>query len=346
MNRIEHQHSRQREKKRKLDDVVDLQNRIMTTKSKTECLVTPPLKKSSYSYWNSSNAILLFNPIAGESVVSCLIRREELLRGATFDDDILLSLVSDIKDINELTSKQKENIRNQCLYLRKSYELAIQHMNKLTWKECCKLAIDELGDDGIYFVKNEKTVRRWHTQFRKCELFFTPNNRNEREPKLFSFFPDSKTQIVRYCTSQVNLGCLSTELVKSQIKNVIIPRCYQDLLEEAGEENRGNMPLYNKLLHMLDLSNVSMSTVWRWLVYLGYKYDENKKSYYTDGHEREDVVKDRNERFLIKYFTAERRAHRWVQLDEKVAIEMEQNDPTFPKNCSHQYNCVDSLVQK
>ena len=102
------------------------------------------LKKSSYSYWNSSNAILLFNPIAGESVISCLIRREELLRGATFDDDILLSLLSDIKDTNELTSKQKENIRNQCLYLRKSYELAIQHMNKLTWKECCKLAIDEL----------------------------------------------------------------------------------------------------------------------------------------------------------------------------------------------------------
>ena len=111
---------------------------------------------------------------------------------------------------------------------------------------------------------------------------------------------------------QVNLGSLSTELVKSQIKNVIIPRCYQDLLEEAGAENKGNMPLYNELLHMLDLSNVSMSTVWRWLVYLGYKYDENKKSYYTDGHEREDVVKDRNKRFLIKYFIAERRAHRWV----------------------------------
>ena len=71
---------------------------------------------------------------------------------------------------------------------------------------------------------------------------------------------------------------------------------------------------------MLDLTNMSMSTVWRWLVYLGYKYDENKKYYYTDGHEREDVVKDRNEQFLIHYFIAERRAHRWVQLDYIVAI--------------------------
>ena len=70
----------------------------MTTKSKTQCLDTLPLKHNSYSYWNIYNAILLFNPIAGESVINFVIRREELLRRGTFDDDILLSLVSDIKD--------------------------------------------------------------------------------------------------------------------------------------------------------------------------------------------------------------------------------------------------------
>ena len=40
-------------------------------------------------------------------------------------------------------------------------------MNNLTWKECCKLAIDELGDNWIFFLKNETTVRKWHIQFRK-----------------------------------------------------------------------------------------------------------------------------------------------------------------------------------
>jgi hypothetical protein len=35
---------------------------------------------------------------------------------------------------------------------------------------------------------------------------------------------------------------------------------------------------------------------------MGYKYDENRRCYYTDGHEREDVVKDRNKRFLVEYF--------------------------------------------
>ena len=33
-------------------------------------------------------------------------------------------------------------------------------MNKVTWKECCKLAIDELGDDGNSFTKNEKNYAK------------------------------------------------------------------------------------------------------------------------------------------------------------------------------------------
>ena len=126
-----------------MDDVVDLQNKIITTKSKTECFDTLQLKQNSYSYWNSSNATLLLNHNAGGCVIHCLIRREELLRRCTCDNDILLSLVSDITDISEISSKQKKNIRQKCLHLRKSYELAGQHINRLTWKECCTLAIDE-----------------------------------------------------------------------------------------------------------------------------------------------------------------------------------------------------------
>jgi hypothetical protein len=70
---------------------------------------------------------------------------------------------------------------------------------------------------------------------------------------------------------------------------------------------------------MLDLKRVSPNTAWRWLQWMGYKYDKNRRCYYTDGHEREDVVKDRNKRFLVEYFKLERRAHRWVQLTEEKA---------------------------
>ena len=55
-----------------------------------------------------------------------------------------------------------------------------------------------------------------------------------------------------------------------------------------------------------------------------YKYDENRRCYYTDGHEREDVVKDRNKCFLVEYFKLEQRAHPWVQLTEEKANELEE----------------------
>ena len=80
-----------------------------------------------------------------------------------------------------------------------------------------------------------------------------------------------------------------------------------------------------------------MSTVWQWLKYLGYHYDKNKTSHYTDGDARDNVVDNRNNSFLIDYFKAERRTHRWVQADSKVAIEIEKTDDTFLRNCSYDY---------
>ena len=65
MDRVNNQHTRQRTKKRKLDDVVDMENRIMANQSKTEGFGTLPLTQYCYSYWSSSNVILLFNTIVG-----------------------------------------------------------------------------------------------------------------------------------------------------------------------------------------------------------------------------------------------------------------------------------------
>ncbi len=40
-------------------------------------------------------------------------------------------------------------------------------------------------------------------------------------------------------------------------------------------------------------------------------YDKNAKIYYTDGHEREDVKKDRNECFLGYYYNYKLRCYRF-----------------------------------
>ena len=87
------------------------------------------------------------------------------------------------------------------------------------------------------------------------------------------------------------------------------------MISEGGEGAVNNLPTYNELLHILHLKTMSYSTTRRWLKYLGFNYDENKRSYYTDEHEREDVVIDRNERFLVKYCEFELRTYRWVQIN-------------------------------
>ena len=61
-----------------------------------------------------------------------------------------------------------------------------------------------------------------------------------------------------------------------------------------------------------------------------YSYDEIKCTYYTDGHERHDVVEDRNNRFLHEYFNHEIRCHRWVQLSRKEAKELHKKTQGFP----------------
>ena len=61
-------------------------------------------------------------------------------------------------------------------------------------------------------------------------------------------------------------------------KKVALCWCHDDLLMEAGDVNKHNMPTYDELLHMLDLKSICISTVWRWMVYLGYQYDENNRS--------------------------------------------------------------------
>ena len=53
-------------------------------------------------------------------------------------------------------------------------------------------------------------------------------------------------------------------------------------------------PSYNEFLNTIKLKTVSCNTVNRWMNFLGYGYDKHKKLYYTDGHERKDVVNDVN----------------------------------------------------
>ena len=63
--------------------------------------------------------------------------------------------------------------------------------------------------------------------------------------------------------------------------------------------------------------------------FLGYVYSETKKTYYTDGHEREDVIKNRDYRFLEAYFEYEQRCHRLIHIKKQDTILLGKKHPTF-----------------
>ena len=290
------------------------------------------------NYFESPEARLLFNPIPEETVLECIERRIELLSDASLDDDVLIKLVANVDSNSFLTSKQREKLRTQCIYLKEVYEIAVNHMNNITWKECCAKSIDQVARNiGKRMIKNEKTIRRWNIIFRKQELLEVSNARKSREPKLFVFFPETQEKMSKYCNKLIKDGGLSCELVCAELQNNIVPGCYEKLLNEAGD-NRELMPSYIEILSMCDLTSISISTVWNWMQYLGFKYSENLKCYYNDGHEREDVVKDRNDRFLVEYFKLERRCYRWVQLTKQEAENLEATIDNFPKHCYYEFN--------
>ena len=84
--------------------------------------------------------------------------------------------------------------------------------------------------------------------------------------------------------------------------------------------------LTEEILPFLGLNKTSISerTARRWLVRLGWRRTRLKKGIYMDGHEREDVVKYRNETFLPLIAELERCMVKWV---EKENGEFERIEP-------------------
>ncbi len=91
--------------------------------------------------------------------------------------------------------------------------------------------------------------------------------------------------------------------------------------EDENEDATGeevNQTIKDCILKAYLDSPISLTTTWRWLCRLGFHYDNRKKSFFVDGHERPDVVFRRNE-FCSKYLSnLEPRTHRWIQVTKET----------------------------
>ena len=92
---------------------------------------------------------------------------------------------------------------------------------------------------------------------------------------------------------------LTCEIAANYIKTKIVPKIYETYLEDC--QSYYNQPTSKEFLLSFGIKSIAITTAWRWLSYVGFNFDERKKTYFTDKHKSEENIKYR-EKFIEKYF--------------------------------------------
>ncbi len=275
------------------------------------------------SWWDTGDAIRYFGAIDGEvSPMEAVVERiARLQRGYTTATG--WKLVIDDFDQQELCSRHEAfSFQLKCRYVSLALRYAVEDMPSKTWLGCCSEAIDSIYRmDGVAHVKNKETVSRWHLAFRRNnEAFPNPHviGMKTSLPPLLDRNPEVKQSIMEY--AKQNLNDLSAELIYSYLHEVALPA----LLNDRRAELVNPTLTMEQLLEENQLTKLSMTTVFRWMGRLGFKYETRRKTYYVDGHEKPETKKYRKT-MVSQYLKSELCMHRWIQLPviELKALEVE-----------------------
>ncbi len=184
-------------------------------------------------------------------------------------------------------------------------------MPKKTWLECCQDELDSLNyADGMSHIKNRETLSRWHLAFRRNnEAFPNPHVHSNKTslPPLLDRNRELGRSIIQY--AKQNLNELSAELLYSYVHEIALPA----LLDERRAELADESFTMEQLLRENQLTKVSITTIFRWMRRLGFKYEVCQKCYYVNGHEKPETKKYRKT-MVSEYLKCELRMHRWIQL--------------------------------
>ncbi|KAI2492861.1 hypothetical protein MHU86_21674 [Fragilaria crotonensis] len=318
----------------------------------------------SSSYWPSSpEAYYLFRPrgyerssssVASETPQEALERRIQVLRSVHDNEDSWRNVVVGRDADNICTKAEIAGMRQRSTFLCCAYQLALENMNRWTWQDCCREACKRLNSLGMNQATFYKTIAEWNGVFRSLEGFPHPNpyvQCGKRPlPRVLEIFPTAKEQIVAYAVK--NLATLTIEAVHDFIVSTVIPRLagvwkkdgevatagianntstagVEEDVRDADAPVSINEQLISSFLKAHRLESLSFTTAWRWMRLLNFKYDARRKSFYVDGHERDDVVETRKE-FCKRYLTElEPYCKRWVQVPKSEATTITDLDITL-----------------
>ena len=279
-----------------------------------------------WSFWDDKKIIDLFVPRDGETVDETLEWRIERLQLVINESDgYKLVLPGDGDPNNEYKHNEIESIRQKATFLRLAYLLALENMPVgWTWRNCCDKAVSHLQALAGFENGSGQMVEQWNCLIRDHNTFPHTNHflatGVPREPLLFEVFPEAKGRLLNFAT--VNIKRFSIELIQKYFSTTLLPSLltkYNETMRDEANESPMEMDEFHFfILGMSYSEEVSLSTISRYLDCLGYCFDVREKTYYVDGHEREDVVKARVE-YIKWYLANERRCYRWVQLKEDEA---------------------------
>jgi hypothetical protein len=304
------------------------------------------------SYWTSTEARKLFRPLPSETtVLDALNNQIKILHSANKTAISYLDLISNLEELNEtdITCHQKFVVQQKAAVLALSLHLAKQNMNAWTWERCCEEAVKQLKVAGLTQAKNARTVTEWYRQFREKRSFRIPKPKKNLPPFLHAH-PHLCTRIKQYATE--NLDTLSIEMLSEFIHDKILPtlvkdeRRRDDDLDGEIPVDRTTIPNYDEkikaTLRPYGLTCVSPSTVYRWMLCLGFRYEPRRKGYYVDGHERPATVQYRW-KFCQRYLAYEQRMHRWIQVPATEANELEKSGEVT-EGSGYKYTTDDGLT--
>ena len=157
----------------------------------------------------------------------------------------------------------------QYLAIAKYFELLISGQSKMAASDTSARAIFQSG-----YSYKARCIRNWATHYLLHET--VPLFQQGKHSKTFSIIQD--------------------ELVCSKMRNYLRSQKGNDRTPENFLQYLNNGGL--RELHEYAPDQVSLETVRRWMIYLGFHAAQHSKGYYVDGHERNDVVEHR-----IRYLT-------------------------------------------
>ena len=209
-----------------------------------------------------------------------------------------------------------------CVTLRCCYIPALREMETINnWEKIVSMSIDMLKNIGIQDYTNERSIMKFHRQFRDSLTLPHPKkfvqNAKKLTPMIFHTFPEFKQRISNWCSQ--NLSTLSCESLRAYILDEILPSIKTFHQQDHPNISHQTQTEFNSSLGITKLSTVTVS---RWLHYMAFHYKVRKKFYFSDKHEDPCNV-DARKKIIQTYLHMEIRFHHWVQIPEMVAVNLE-----------------------